>query len=139
LALLHAGSVDFTLAWRRLADAAAGYEAPLRALFGDPTLLDAWLVRWRGRCAAEDDATSATSTGGEARASAMRAVNPIVIARNHRVEAALAAASDHDDLGPFERLLTAVRHPYDETSDAADYADPAPPEVTACYRTFCGT
>jgi len=139
LALLHAGSVDFTLAWRRLADAAAGYEAPLRALFGDPTLLDAWLVRWRRRCAGEDDAKNATPTAGEARASAMRAVNPIVIARNHRVEAALAAASDHDDLGPFEHLLTAVRRPYDETSDAAEYADPAPPEVTACYRTFCGT
>ena len=35
LALLHAGRVDFTLAWRRLADAAAGDEAPLRALFAD--------------------------------------------------------------------------------------------------------
>ncbi len=35
LALLHAQQVDFTLAWRRLADAAAGDEAPLRALFAD--------------------------------------------------------------------------------------------------------
>src|ERR1700726_1694751 len=33
LTLLHAGRVDFTLGWRRLADAAAGDEAPLRALF----------------------------------------------------------------------------------------------------------
>ena len=33
--LLHAERVDFTLAWRRLADAAAGDDAPLRALFAD--------------------------------------------------------------------------------------------------------
>ena len=35
LTLLHAERVDFTLGWRRLADAAAGHEAPLRALFAD--------------------------------------------------------------------------------------------------------
>ena len=35
LSLLHAERVDFTLGWRRLADAAAGDEAPLRALFAD--------------------------------------------------------------------------------------------------------
>ena len=43
LALLHAQQVDFTLAWRRLADAAAGDEAPLRALFADAQAPDAWL------------------------------------------------------------------------------------------------
>ena len=69
----------------------------------------------------------------------MRSVNPIVIARNHRVEEALAAASDRDDLAPFERLLNAVEHPYDEVPELAPYAEPAPPGVTASYRTFCGT
>jgi uncharacterized protein YdiU (UPF0061 family) len=69
----------------------------------------------------------------------MRRVNPLVIARNHRVEEALAAASDADDLVPFERLLAAVRRPYDDVPEAAPYAEPAPAAVTACYRTFCGT
>ncbi len=47
LRLLHAGGVDFTLGWRRLADAAAGDEAPLRALFSDAkgTGAEAWLLR----------------------------------------------------------------------------------------------
>ena len=54
LALLHAGHADFTLAWRRLADAAAGDEAPLRALFVDAHAPDDWLARWRARCARED-------------------------------------------------------------------------------------
>jgi DNA invertase Pin-like site-specific DNA recombinase len=39
----------------------------------------------------------------------------------------------------FERLLAALQHPYDETLAFAAYAEPAPPAVTAAYRTFCGT
>ena len=53
LKLLHAERVDFTLAWRRLADAANGDEAQLRALFTDAHGLDAWLTRWHARCASE--------------------------------------------------------------------------------------
>ena len=69
----------------------------------------------------------------------MRSVNPNVIARNHRVEEALAAASDQGDLAPFQRLLDALRQPYDEAPELAPYAEPASAAVTACYRTFCGT
>jgi uncharacterized protein YdiU (UPF0061 family) len=50
LSLLHAERVDFTLGWRRLADAAARDEAQLRALFADAHAPDAWLARWQARC-----------------------------------------------------------------------------------------
>jgi len=136
LALLHAQAVDFTLAWRRLADAAAGDAAPLRALFSAPDALDGWLARWRERCARDD---AASGIGADERAARMRLVSPWIIARNHRVEEALTAASAHDDLGPFEQLLAALRRPYDETPELARFAEPAPAAVTACYQTFCGT
>jgi uncharacterized protein YdiU (UPF0061 family) len=55
------------------------------------------------------------------------------------VEEALAAASDGGDLALFERLLDALKHPYDEAGARTPYAEPAPAAVTACYRTFCGT
>jgi protein adenylyltransferase len=140
LAVLHAGEVDFTLAWRRLADAAAGNDAPLRALFADPGAPDGWLERWRERCAAEDEGVdSDVASTGDARAVRMRAVNPYVIPRNHRVEEALAAASSDDDIAPFDRLLAALRRPYDETAENARYAEPASADVTAGYQTFCGT
>ena len=142
LALLHAERVDFTLGWRRLADAAGGDEAPLRALFADPRAPDAWLARWHARGASEsrmDGAENGSSVSGSERADAMRRVNPIVIARNHRVEGALAAASDQGDLAPFKRLLDALRRPYEETPESAPFAEPAPAAVTACYRTYCGT
>jgi uncharacterized protein YdiU (UPF0061 family) len=69
----------------------------------------------------------------------MRRANPWIIPRNQRVEEALEAASTQDDLGPFERLLAAVRAPFDELPEHASYAEPAPAAVTARYQTFCGT
>jgi uncharacterized protein YdiU (UPF0061 family) len=131
LALLQAQQVDFTLAWRRLADAATGQALALQALFSDGAALQAWLDRWRRRCAAEAAAPSD-------RATAMRLTNPIVIPRNHRVEEALAAATE-GDLAPFERLLSALQRPYQESADHERYAEPAARELTACYKTFCGT
>ena len=144
LSLLHVGHADFTLAWRRLGDAAAGDDAPLRAVFsaaGSPASApDAWLERWRERCAREDEGASPGGAApGAARAERMRRVSPWLIPRNHRVEEALAAASADDDIGRFDALLAALRHPYDETADNATYAEPAPADVTAGYQTFCGT
>ena len=132
LALLETHTVDFTLAWRRLADAAAGDERPLAALFADPAASAAWLERWHRRAAQE------SRSGGERRA-AMQRVNPIYIPRNHRVEEALAAASEHGNLAAFDRLLEVITHPFDERPDWERYAEPAPREVTARYKTFCGT
>ena len=135
LDLLHAQQVDYTLAWRRLADAAEGNEAPLQALFSGQPGLDRWLQRWRERCAVEDVETGAAN----ARAESMRRVNPWLIARNHRVEEALAAASDEGDLAPFEQLLLALRRPFDEDPALAHFAEPAPGAFMAEFRTFCGT
>ncbi len=69
----------------------------------------------------------------------LRHTNPLYIPRNHRVEEALAAATDHADLAPFDRLLNAVTRPFEQDPELDAYASPAPVEVTACYQTFCGT
>lgn len=133
LQLLHTEHMDFTQAWRALADAAAEDEAPLHALCANTAALEAWLARWRERCNREKEEID------ETRAQRMRRVNPWVIPRNHRVEEALLAASQHGDLVPFERLLNALRRPYDAGPEQDVYAEPAPAAVTANYQTFCGT
>ncbi|WP_332825038.1 protein adenylyltransferase SelO [Ramlibacter sp.] len=133
LRLLETQQVDFTLGWRRLADAAAGDEAALQRLFADPDALREWTVRWQRRCAAESGVTP------QSRADRIRSANPWIIPRNHRVEEALQAASERGDMAPFEQLLAALRRPFDETPEHAAYAEPAPAAVTACYQTFCGT
>jgi uncharacterized protein YdiU (UPF0061 family) len=132
LASMAGNAVDFTLAFRRLADAAVGPGAdePVRGLFVDPTVFDAWAVRWRDRLQAEP-------TAPEARRAAMRAVNPAFIPRNHNVEAALATAAE-GDFGPFDRLEKVLARPYDDQPEHADLAEP-PPEGQRVYRTFCGT
>lgn len=130
---MAANRADFTLTFRRLCDAAERPEADagVRDLFVDPTAYDAWAVRWRGRLAAEGRAPAATAT-------AMRAVNPAFIPRNHNVEAMVAAAVEHDDFGPFEELSAVLARPYDDQPVHARYAD-APEGGSADYRTFCGT
>ena len=140
LSLLQAHKVDFTLGWRRLADAAAGEVGKLRSLFDEQAAPDMWLARWQARCADEDCASGLEPRAALAgRAARIRAASPFVIARNHRVEEALAAASVDGNLGPFERLLGALQQPFNESPELAPYAEPAPPAVTACYKTFCGT
>jgi serine/tyrosine/threonine adenylyltransferase len=136
LSLLHSQAIDFTLGWRRLADAAEGRDAPLRDLFLDRAALEAWLLRWRERCRHDD---AAGGPGSTTRAARMRRASPWIIPRNHRVEEALTAASDAGDLAPFERLLDALQRPFDERPELASYAEPAPAEATAGYQTFCGT
>ena len=132
LVLLADERVDFTLAWRHLADVADGNPQPLQALFVDRARLDSWLERWLDRLGA--DPVEAPRA-----ADRLRRVNPVYVPRNHLVEEALAAAVDHDDLGPFERLLDVVSDPYVDRVEDHRYAQPAPIDFTATYRTFCGT
>jgi uncharacterized protein YdiU (UPF0061 family) len=128
--------VDFTQAFRRLADAAEALDASregwLRKLYADDAALNGWLPRWRTRINSEAPAPVE-------RAQAMRAVNPVYIPRNHRVEEALAAAVDLGDYAPFEKLLTVLQQPFVEKMEFAAYAEPAPAGESAGYQTFCGT
>ena len=68
----------------------------------------------------------------------MRRVNPAFIPRNHRVEAALDAATAHGDLGPFLRMLAIVKRPYEDQPENAEYGLP-PGESERVRATFCGT
>jgi uncharacterized protein YdiU (UPF0061 family) len=128
---MAANGADFTLTFRRLADAAAGEDDAVRGLFADPTAFDAWAGAWRLRLADEQAAPAE-------RAAAMRAVNPAFIPRNHRVEAALAAAQADGDLRPFDELMAVLSTPFDDRPDAANYALPPKPGE-AVTQTFCGT
>ena len=136
LAGMEGQSVDFTKAFRCLADAAEAVDATregwLRKLYADDTALNAWLPRWRARQNVE-------SVVPAQRAQAMRAVNPVYIPRNHRIEEALAAAVDVGDYAPFEKLLTVLQQPFEEKTEFSAYADPAPASESAGYQTFCGT
>jgi protein adenylyltransferase len=128
LTAMEGKNVDYTLAFRYLADAALGREEPIRALFTDPSAYDLWSGHWRTRLAR--DAVAPLE-----RAQAMRRVNPAFIPRNHRVEEALSAAVEHDDYAPFETLLNILSRPFEDQAKFAAFAAPAP-EGYGHYRTF---
>ena len=133
LALLHARRVDFTLAFLHLSSAALGreQEASLRELLGDAAGLDQWLDDWRARLQTE------TLTPAE-RHAAMRRTNPAFIPRNHLVEAALTAASERNDLAPFETLLAVVQRPFADHPGHENWMLP-PRDDQRIPATYCGT
>jgi len=132
LAAMQACEADWTLVFRRLADAAdeSRDDTALRETFARPDEIDAWLAAWRARLARD------ARTPRE-RAAAMRRVNPLFVPRNHRVEQALRAAAS-GDLRPFETLCEVLRRPFDEQPAHAALAEPPRPEEVVS-ETFCGT
>jgi uncharacterized protein YdiU (UPF0061 family) len=127
-------AADFTLTFRRLSelgDEPSDADARVSGLFREPLAFDDWASRWRLR-------VSRDSRPVAERQSAMRAVNPAFIPRNHRVEEVIQAAVNDDDFGPFETLLEVLASPYDDQPDRLEYeAPPLPEEVV--HQTFCGT
>lgn len=129
LKLMAEGGADFTLTFRRLCDAAEGPggDAAVGALFMDAGAYEAWAQRWRVRLAMETES-----------ATAMRAVNPAFIPRNHMVQAALAAAIERADFRPFETLLEVLSRPFQDDPLLDRYATP-PRDEERVLQTFCGT
>ena len=134
LALLGAHRIDLTLAWRSLGlvhstEGLAGDDTKIRSLFSEPAIADDWLSRYRQRCASEPM---------PGRRAAMLATNPLFIARNEHVEAALDAAVE-GEYAPFERLLDVLSDPFTDRPNDVDLATPSQPRFLQSFRTFCGT
>ncbi|MEM9688731.1 MAG: YdiU family protein [Pseudomonadota bacterium] len=121
LAHLQEHALDYTLSFRRLADR---LDADGDAEFG------AFESGWRAAIDAQGRDTATVRT-------AMNAVNPLFIPRNHQVERAIQGAID-SDLSVFNELRSVLARPFDEQADFADYAKPPVPEERVT-RTFCGT
>ena len=131
LEVMEGQGADWTLTFRRLSDALRGRPEAVRAQFPEPAAFESWLADWRARV------ENGPGTPAET-ASAMDSVNPVVIPRNHTVEAALDAAVA-GDAAPFEALLSAISAPYTETVGQEAFILPPPQAFTEGFRTFCGT
>ena len=130
---MHENGADLTLTFRRLCDAAVEESADsgVRDLFANPGAYDAWAARWRSRLTLD-------SLEPDARARAMRRVNPAFIPRNHRVEQIIAAAVTREDFSPFVELLTVLMQPYRDQPGFERYREPPLPSERV-LQTFCGT
>ena len=126
LELLSAQAIDFTVFFRKLTTVANGGDSEsVRKLYRDPAAFDVWFEKW----SKEADLVVLLSV--------MRAVNPVRIPRNHRVEEVIQSAYN-GEYAPFHRLVDALSSPYSENADYAEYEVPPLPEEIV-RETFCGT
>jgi len=118
---------------QQMADARADFTRFFTALTRDENMLgyftsqlahDKWLAEWKSL-----RATNA--------AALMQAANPVYIARNHRVEAALKAVEE-GNLLPLHELLLAIQTPFTARAEFAAY-EKAPDAQEEVLQTFCGT
>ncbi len=109
---------DFTNTFHDLSQA----QLPKTAIYQDADFTE-WFNRWQMHQPSRPE---------------MQSCNPVRIPRNHRVEEALSAAVDHDDYIPLKRLLTALKNPFDDAPEFAEYTLP-PLASDSGYKTFCGT
>ena len=124
--------LDFTLTFAQLTDLAEDDTSNDRLSddYPVPPALEPWLARWRARLQ-----TDSLTPGDRVRR--MRQANPVFIARNHQVEAAIVAAYQ-GDFAPFHALVDLLEAPLTYRAELASYAAPPQPEEIV-QQTFCGT
>lgn len=118
-------SMDFTNSFRALSEERALVEA----VFPDAGFMG-WHGLWMDRLGRQEQ-------GRREVVEQMRGANPAVIPRNHKVEEALAAASDEGDFGVMMKLLEVLADPFGD-DPAEDFTLPGPVGGEG-YQTFCGT
>ncbi|NNG19890.1 YdiU family protein [Naumannella sp. ID2617S] len=128
LSIAEAESLDLTGLFRDLTRTLREEPTPTLDPITDKARWAAWRNRWLARIGADRGAV----------ARRMDAVNPLYIPRNHLVEDAIAAAHAGDPT-PFEELDTVLRSPFTERPGRERFTQPADPDFTRGYVTFCGT
>jgi len=126
LTWMYKHKADYTRSFRAL----ASEDFPKDAVFQDAEYVE-WHARWQARLSIQSEPSASALC-------LMRANNPAIIPRNHRVEEALAAASERGDYSLMHRLLAAVTNPYTDAPEYSDYCTPPAPSE-GVYQTFCGT
>jgi len=86
---------------------------------------------WQNRLSAQQ----AVSRNGQ---ELMRRHNPVVIPRNHHVEAVIQECEQSGEAAMAEKFLQVLRSPYAELPQTSGYQDP-PSDGDKEYQTFCGT
>ncbi len=125
LSLMEKYQMDYTNTLRHLAITIQNGES-----ISNQTDFMQWQQRWQKRLQSQPESI-------ERVIELMQSNNPSVIARNHQVERALAAA-EQGDLSLTAQLIEVLSQPYDENPKNKPY-QAAPPASSEPYKTFCGT
>jgi len=126
LSLLADQQVDYTLFFRNLTALANNKrnESSITDLFVDSQAAEKWLQVWKQHL-------------DKNKISNMSSINPILIPRNHQVEAAIQLAYK-GDYSHFQRLNEAWKQPFTENQQYQELESP-PLSEEKVNQTFCGT
>lgn len=130
LTIMADNEADFTNSFVALTAFAAGKQNDLAIQLG--TQGDDWIHKWETR--------TAQTPNLEGRLADMRQANPVLVPRNHRVEAMIQAGYK-DDFGPFAAMNAALASPFTASpTNAEAIALTMPPlRDEVVHATFCGT
>jgi serine/tyrosine/threonine adenylyltransferase len=120
---LEVEKLDFTLSFRNLANVLEHNHA---SIFKPTDSFKRFEHSWRPRL-----------KNVESLKKKMDAINPLFIARNHRVENAIQDATK-GDYASFNELNLVLSQPFTKRSDFTNYENP-PKEEEKIRNTFCGT
>ena len=127
LDILQRRQLDYTTAFDRLGRSLQEEDIAqqLRADLGD------WFDRWQQRLRGQEHTRAEVQQ-------AMQQHNPVVIPRNHHMEAVLHSCQTSGEATAAEEFLQVLRSPYTRLPQTSRYQDP-PADGDRHYQTFCGT
>lgn len=120
LSRMASSQSDFTLTFSALKNRDASHEV------NDEGAWNSWAADWQARLTREEDP-----------AATMSRANPVIIPRNHQIEAAIQAGIE-GNYAPFHRLAKAFVQPFAPQESDMDLTR-APLPDQRVLRTFCGT
>ncbi len=128
LGYMQSKSIDYTQMFTQLTSSLEDEHIAnqLEAQLSKP--LNGWLTRWYNRIAENKVAAYKLMVKN----------NPVVIPRNHHVEAILLSVQENGDIELLDEFLSVLRQPYTVLAQTHKYQD-APVDSDSNYHTFCGT
>ncbi|MDF2182204.1 protein adenylyltransferase SelO [Neptuniibacter sp. CAU 1671] len=124
---LRLNKLDYTQTFHRLTESLHSSEIDTQI----STDLGDWYPRWKIRLDEQGE-------NKETVYQQMRSQNPVVIPRNHHMEAVIRSCIETGSADDAEAFLAVLKSPYRETATTAQYQD-APADNDRDYQTFCGT
>jgi len=129
--MLHEQRVDFTRFFRGLSTLYGRGHGPVRDLFADRAVADAWLGRYEQKLEQETQAH-------DAREYAMGRVNPKYILRNYLAQQVILEAQN-GDYQALEELLTVLKKPFDEQPQYEERYAALPPDWGKGMSVSCSS
>lgn len=130
---LASNRVDFSLFFRRLSSLKRddpSSDGPVRDLFIDRALFDAWAINYRQRLKRE-------ASHDDVRKIAMDSVNPNYVLRNYLAQIAIEKA-EQKDFSEIEKLLKILENPFIDHPEYQSYAE-LPPDWAATIEVSCSS